>query len=93
MFLVTYLPQAAVLALVNGPLAVISAVPLVLSESSTMTNLLARTFFIEDALIDTFDAVSRKFASFPCPCLFGIDLNLSKRNRHCSRRTADQVRR
>ena len=57
MFAFTYLPQAAVLALVNGPLAVISAVPLVLSESSTMTNLLARTFFIEDALIDTFDAV------------------------------------
>jgi len=57
MFAFTYLPQAAALALVNGPLAVISAVPLVLSESSTLTNLLARSFFIEDALVDTFDAV------------------------------------
>jgi hypothetical protein len=56
MFAVTYVPQAAVMALFNGPLAVISAVALVLSESSTITNLIARAFFINEALVDTFDA-------------------------------------
>ena len=58
MFLLTYLPQAAVLTLVNGPLAVVSTIFLVLSESATITNLISRGFFIEDALIDTFDGVS-----------------------------------
>jgi hypothetical protein len=57
MFVVTYVPQAAVLAIFNGPLAVVTTIMLVLSESSTITNILARTFFIEDALLDTFDGV------------------------------------
>jgi hypothetical protein len=57
MFVVTYVPQAAVLSLVNGPLAIVTTIMLVLSESSTITNILARTFFIEDALLDTFDGV------------------------------------
>lgn len=55
MFLFTYIPQLAVLAIFNGPIAVISTVLLVLSESSTIANLLSRGFFLEDALIDTFD--------------------------------------
>jgi hypothetical protein len=55
MFTVTYLPQAALMALINGPLAIISAITLVLSESSAITNILARSFFIGDALVDTFD--------------------------------------
>jgi len=79
MFAFTYLPQAAALAFVNGPLAVISAIPLVLSESSTVTNLLARTFFIEDALIDTFDAVCVPTSRIS-PCVFAnpiADFNIS----------------
>jgi len=55
MFLFTYVPQAAVLTLVNGPFAVISTIALVLSESSTVTNLIARSMFIDEALVDTFD--------------------------------------
>jgi hypothetical protein len=57
MFIFTYLPQAAVLAIFNGPLAVFSTIMLVLSESSTVTNLVTRSFFIQDALLDTFDGV------------------------------------
>jgi hypothetical protein len=57
MFVLTYVPQAAALAIFNGPLAFASTIMLVLSESSTLTNVLTRTFFIEDALIDTFDGV------------------------------------
>jgi hypothetical protein len=58
MFFFTYLPQVAVLTLFNGPLAVVSTIFLVLSESATITNLISRSFFIEDALVDTFDGVS-----------------------------------
>ncbi|KEF58546.1 uncharacterized protein A1O9_06472 [Exophiala aquamarina CBS 119918] len=55
MFLVAYLPQAAIMAFTSGPVAAISAALLTLSESSTIINLLSRTFMIEDALVDTFD--------------------------------------
>jgi hypothetical protein len=60
MFFFTYLPQAAVLALFNGPLAALTTVLLVFSESSTIFNVLSKNFFIDDALIDTFDGVSFK---------------------------------
>lgn len=55
MFAVTYVPQAAVLAIFNGPLAVLTTILLVLSESSTIFSMLSKNFLIEDALIDTFD--------------------------------------
>lgn len=55
MFFVAYLPQAAVMAFTSGPVAALSAALLTLSESSTIVNLLSRAFFIEDALVDTFD--------------------------------------
>lgn len=55
MFFFTYLPQVAILTLFNGPLAVFTTVLLVLSESSTLTTVLSRSFFIDDALVDTFD--------------------------------------
>ncbi|RJE19439.1 hypothetical protein PHISCL_08228 [Aspergillus sclerotialis] len=55
MFFFTYVPQAAILAFTNGPLAPISAIFLVLTESSTITTFLARKFLLRDALIDTFD--------------------------------------
>lgn len=43
------------MAFTSGPVAAVSAALLTLSESSTITNLIARTFFIEEALVDTFD--------------------------------------
>ena len=55
MFIFTYLPQFAVLVFTSGPLAAITTVLLVLSESSTLTMVLAKALLIEDALIDTFD--------------------------------------
>jgi hypothetical protein len=62
MFVFAYLPQAAIMTFTNGPLAAITAAVLTLSESSTLVNLISRTFLIQDALIDTFDGtlVSRE---------------------------------
>jgi len=55
MFAVTYVPQAAMLTIFNGPLAIFTTVLLVLSESSTIFSVLSKNFLIDDALIDTFD--------------------------------------
>lgn len=55
MFIFTYLPQLAVLAFLNGPLAALTTILLTLSESSTLINILSRTFLLQDALVDTFD--------------------------------------
>ncbi|KAA6408212.1 MAG: hypothetical protein FRX48_07954 [Lasallia pustulata] len=57
MFAFTYLPQAAIMAFTNGPLAAVSAALLVLSESSTLFTMISKTFLIQDALVDTFDGV------------------------------------
>ena len=57
MFVFTYLPQAAVLAFVNGPLSAFTTILLTLSESSTIITLISKNFMIENALIDTFDGV------------------------------------
>jgi hypothetical protein len=65
MFVFTYVPQAAIMAFTSGPIAAVTAVLLVLSESSTLLNVLSKTFLIEDAIIDTFDGtlVSRDCSS------------------------------
>nr|POE48362.1 outer spore wall protein rrt8 [Quercus suber] len=55
MFLFTYLPQVAVLVFTSGPLAALTTILLVLSESSTLTMVLSRALLIEDSLVDTFD--------------------------------------
>ncbi|KAK7537195.1 uncharacterized protein J3D65DRAFT_624723 [Phyllosticta citribraziliensis] len=55
MFFFTYLPQAAVLTLVNGPLAALTTILLVLSESSTISNIVCRGLWVEEAVVDTFD--------------------------------------
>lgn len=55
MFLIAYIPQAAIMAFTSGPVAAVTAALLTLSESSTLINLFSRTFLIEDALVDTFD--------------------------------------
>ncbi|EKD21468.1 uncharacterized protein L3040_006152 [Drepanopeziza brunnea f. sp. 'multigermtubi'] len=57
MFIFAYLPQLAVLVFVNGPLAAFTTVLLTLSESSTIINLLSRTFLLQEAIVDTFDGV------------------------------------
>jgi len=57
MFVFTYLPQLAVLVFVNGPLAAFTTILLTLSESSTLINIISRTFLLQDALVDTFDGV------------------------------------
>lgn len=57
MFLVTYLPQMAVLAFTEGPLAPFSAVLLVLSESSVVFVGLSRWLVLDEALVDVFDGV------------------------------------
>lgn len=55
MFALTYLPQLGILIFVNGPLAVFTTVVLVLNESSTIINMVARGWLLQDALLDTFD--------------------------------------
>ncbi|KAI1823662.1 hypothetical protein F4861DRAFT_509308 [Xylaria intraflava] len=55
MFFFTYLPQLAVLVFVNGPLAVFTTFLLILNESSTIVNIIARNFLLQDAILDTFD--------------------------------------
>ena len=44
------------MAFTSGPVAAVTAALLTLSESSTIINLLARSFLMQDALLDTFDA-------------------------------------
>lgn len=56
MFTFTYIPQAAALAFVNGPLGPINAIALVLSESTAIVTVLARSFLLKGALTDLFDA-------------------------------------
>lgn len=55
MFFLTYLPQLAVLVFVNGPLAVLTTVLLILNESSVIINIVSKNFMLQDALLDTFD--------------------------------------
>lgn len=65
MFAVTYVPQAAVLTIFNGPLAFATTILLVLSESSTIFSILSKNFLIDEALLDTFDGtlLSRNLTS------------------------------
>ncbi|KAF2176987.1 hypothetical protein K469DRAFT_721076 [Zopfia rhizophila CBS 207.26] len=65
MFAVTYVPQAAILTVFNGPLAILTTILLVLSEASTIFSVLSKNFLIDDALIDTFDGtlLSRNLTS------------------------------
>lgn len=60
MFAVAFVPQMAIMAFTSGPAAAISAALLTLSESSTITNLISRSFFLDDALVDTFDGTLMK---------------------------------
>lgn len=55
MFTFTYLPQLTVLLFVNGPLAVFTTVLLILNESATIVNMIARNYLLQEALLNTFD--------------------------------------
>ncbi len=55
MFFFTYLPQLAVMAIVNGPLAVFTTALLILNESSTITMTLSKNYILREAILDTFD--------------------------------------
>ncbi|PSR77775.1 hypothetical protein BD289DRAFT_377472 [Coniella lustricola] len=55
MFAFTYLPQLAIMVFVDGPVAVLSTVLLVLNESSTIVSSVSRSWVLQDALLDTFD--------------------------------------
>lgn len=66
MFIFTYLPQAAILSIFNGPLAIFTTVLLILSESSAIINILSKSFLLDEALMDTFDGtlVCRNMTDF-----------------------------
>lgn len=57
MFIFTYVPQSIMLTFVNGPLAWVTTIVLVLSESAAIINSVARAMFIDEALVDIFDGV------------------------------------
>lgn len=55
LFFTTYVPQAALLTLVNGPLAILTTITLVLTESACITATVARSLFLTPPLLQTFD--------------------------------------
>ncbi|KAG8936468.1 hypothetical protein FRC02_001886 [Tulasnella sp. 418] len=57
LFLFTYLPQAAIMCLFNGPLGFVTVVPLILSESGAIVLFMARALWLGPAMEETFDAV------------------------------------
>jgi len=57
MFFLTYIPQVAILAFVDGPIAFVNAGMLVLSESSTLILLISKYWWIDEAALEVFDAV------------------------------------
>jgi uncharacterized protein involved in cysteine biosynthesis len=57
LFVWTYLPQVALLAIFHGPLAWVNAAFLVLGEGAAIVALLFEGFFVDETLVDVFDAV------------------------------------
>ncbi|CAD6590894.1 MAG: hypothetical protein ASARMPREDX12_004777 [Alectoria sarmentosa] len=57
LFLWTYLPQVALLAIFHGRLAWLNATFLVLGEGAAIVSLLFEAFFVDETLVDVFDAV------------------------------------
>jgi len=57
LFFWTYLPQVALLAIFHGPLAWVNAAFLVLGEGAVVVALLFEAFFVDETLVDVFDAV------------------------------------
>lgn len=57
LFIWTYLPQVAFLAIFHGPAAWLNATVLVLGEGAAIVALLFEAFFVDETLVDVFDAV------------------------------------
>ena len=57
LFLWTYLPQVAFLAIFHGKLAWLNATFLVLGEGAAIVALLFEAFFVDETLVDVFDSV------------------------------------
>ena len=57
LFIWAYLPQVAFLAIFHGPLAWVNAAFLVLGEGAAIVALLFEAFFVDETLVDVFDAV------------------------------------
>jgi uncharacterized protein involved in cysteine biosynthesis len=57
LFIWTYLPQVAFLAIFHGPGAWINAAVLVLGEGAAIVALLFEAVFVDETLVDVFDAV------------------------------------
>jgi len=57
LFIFAYLPQVAFLAIFHGKGAWLNGVVLVLGEGAVMVALLFEAFFVDEALVDMFDAV------------------------------------
>ncbi|KAI5299265.1 hypothetical protein KEM56_003374, partial [Ascosphaera pollenicola] len=57
LFAFAYLPQVALLAIFHGHAAWVSAVFLVLGEGAALVALLFEAFFVDETLVDVFDAV------------------------------------
>jgi uncharacterized protein involved in cysteine biosynthesis len=57
LFVWTYLPQVAFLAIFHGPLAWVNGVFLVLGEGAAIVALLFEAFLVDETLVDVFDAV------------------------------------
>ncbi|ELR08256.1 hypothetical protein VC83_04557 [Pseudogymnoascus destructans] len=56
LFMLAFLPQAALLAIFHGPAAFVSAAFLVLGEGAVIVALLFEAFFVDETLVDVFDA-------------------------------------
>lgn len=57
LFVWTYLPQVAFLAIFHGPLAWVNGAFLVLGEGAAIVALIFEAFFVDETLVDVFDAV------------------------------------
>lgn len=57
LFIFAFLPQVALLAVFHGPGAWLNATVLVLGESAAVVALLFEAFFVDETLVDVFDAV------------------------------------
>lgn len=57
LFIFTYLPQVALLAIFQGHLAWFNAAVLVLGEGAAITAILFEAFLVDETLVDVFDAV------------------------------------
>jgi hypothetical protein len=57
LFIFTYLPQVAFLAIFHGSLAWVNAAFLVLGEGAAIVALMFEAFMVDDTLVDIFDSV------------------------------------